>query len=107
MFLNNDPLAVLVGISKENGIDNVMIFDYSVNKEKFKQFIDDLRGKYPNDKLCIYFDNLAAHRSYEVRKHLEDKKMTYVFCPAYSPDFNPIESVFYIYKNKLKRNRLK
>ena len=30
-----------------------------------------------------------------------------MFCPPYSPDLNPIESVFSIYKNRLKRERLK
>ena len=107
MCLNDNPLAVLVGVSKEEGVDMVMIFEDSINKEKFKIFIDKVRSKYKNDKLCFYFDNLSVHRSYDVRRHLETNNITYIFCPAYSPDFNGIESVFSIYKNQLKRERLK
>ena len=73
MFLNDDPLAVLAGVSKEKGVDLVMIFENSVNKEKFKIYINKLRSKYPKDKLCIYFDNLSVHKSFEVRQHLESK----------------------------------
>ena len=38
---------------------------------------------------------------------MENNKIPCIFCPAYSPDFNGIESVFSIYKNKLKRERIK
>ena len=99
MCLNENPLAVLAGISKEEGVDMVMIFDDSINKAKFKLFIDTVRSKYPKDKICFYFDNLSVHRSYDVRTHLEANQIPYIFCPAYSPDFNGIESVFSIYKN--------
>ena len=97
---------MLVGISKEKGVDLVMIFEHSVNKEKFKEFVTKLRTKYQDDNLCLFFDNLAVHRSKEVREHLNQQLIPYVFCPPYSPDFNGIESVFSIYKNKLKRERL-
>ena len=69
--LNDDPIAVLVGVSKECGIDLVMTFENSVNKEKFKQFASKLRQKYPFYRICLYLDNLSVHRSLEVRQHLE------------------------------------
>ncbi len=90
---------MLVGISEENGIDKVMIFEESINKWKFKVFINSLRETFTKDKICIYFDNLAVHRSREVREELDHLEMPYIFCPPYSPDCNPIESVFSIYKN--------
>ena len=85
----------------------VIVFEDSVNKEKFKQYIDAVSLKYPTDEICFFFDNLSVHRSYEVRRHLEINNIPYIFCPAYSPDFNGIESVFSIYKNMLKRERMK
>ena len=50
---------------------------------------------------------MAVHRSFDVRSHLEQLNIPYIFNPPYSPDFNGIESVFSIFKNKLKRYRLK
>ena len=35
MCLNDNPVAVLVGISKEEGVDMVLTFNDSINKEKF------------------------------------------------------------------------
>ena len=40
MCLNDKTIAVLVGISKEEGVDMVLTFDNSINREKFKIFID-------------------------------------------------------------------
>ena len=45
-------------MSKEKGIDLMMIFEHSVNIEKFQIYLDKLRLKYPKDKICIYLDNL-------------------------------------------------
>ena len=58
------------------------------------------------DDICLYFDNLGVHRSHEVRDRLEELSIPCIFSPPYSPDFNGIESLFSIYKNKLKRRRL-
>ena len=83
-----------------------MIFDHSVDKWKFKVFAQSLRDDYKEDKICIYFDNLSVHRSKDVRDELDRLKIPYIYCPPYSPDCNPIESVFSIYKNILRRRRL-
>ena len=40
-------------------------------------------------------------------ERLEELSIPYVLSPTYSPDFNGIESVFSIFKNKMKRLRLK
>ena len=37
---------------------------------------------------------------------MDELGFAYIFGPAYSPDFNPIESVFSIAKAKLKKRRL-
>ena len=52
-------------------------------------------------------DNLSVHRSLEVRERMGELSIAYVYSPPYSPDYNGIESVFSIFKNKLKRERLK
>jgi len=52
-------------------------------------------------------DNLAVHRSNEVKERLEEMSIPYIFSPPYSPDYNRIESVFSIFKKELKVRRLK
>ena len=55
----------------------------------------------------MFFDNLKVHTSNDVMERLEELSIPYVLSPTYSPDFNGIESVFSIFKNKMKRLRLK
>ena len=40
--LDELTLALLCGISKENGVEHFEIFEQSVNVEKFKQYLDGL-----------------------------------------------------------------
>ena len=80
------------------GTDLVMLFDFSVDKMKFKVFLDELRARYFLDDICIYFDNLSVHKSLEVRQRMDELSIAYIFSPIYSPDCNPIEYVFSIAK---------
>ena len=80
-----------------------MLFDDSVNIEKFKFFIEELRAKYFLDHICLYMDNLSVHKSHAVRDRLDELGIGYIYSPVYSPDFNPIESVFSIAKGYIKK----
>ena len=51
-------------------------------------------------------DNLAVHRSNEVKERMEELSIPFIFSPPYSPDYNPIESVFSMFKRELKKRRL-
>ena len=51
-------------------------------------------------------DNLSVHKSREVRERMDELSIAYIFAPAYSPEYNPIEAVFSIFKNYIKRQRL-
>ena len=84
-----------------------MTFNNSIDIPKFKIYLEELRARYFFDDICIYMDNLSVHRSNEIRGRLDELSIAYVYSPPYSPDFNGIESVFSIFKNKLKQERLK
>jgi len=80
------------------GTDLVMLFDQSVNIEKFKIYLDELRSKYFFDDICLYIDNLSVHKSRVVKERMDELSIGYVFSPIYSPDLNPVEYVFSIAK---------
>ena len=44
----------------------MMSFSKSVNREKFKVYLDELRARHFFDDICIVMDNLAVHHSLEV-----------------------------------------
>ena len=92
-------IAVLAAVSSERGVDLVSLFKDSVNITKFKMYLQDLRDKYIFDDICLYMDNLSVHRSKVVKERMDELGFAYIYSPAYSPEFNPIESVFSIAKN--------
>jgi len=91
-------VAVIAGVSEQLGCDLVMQFDFSVNKEKFKVYLDELRARYFFDDICIYLDNLSVHVSNEIKERMDELSIAYVYSPVYSPDLNPVEYCFSIAK---------
>ena len=85
---------MIAGISEEYGIDIVMTFDRSVNKYKFKCFLEELRRRYFLENLCIFLDNLSVHTSNEIKERLDELSIKYIYNAVYSPDFNSIENIF-------------
>ena len=96
----------MAGVSEQIGTDLVMLFKKSVNIEKFKVWLDELRSRYFFDDICLYIDNLSVHRSKAVKERMDELGIAYVFSPIYSPDYNPVEYVFSMAKKKIKERRL-
>ena len=84
-----------------------MQFEKSVNIEKFKVWLDELRARYFFDDICLVMDNLRVHYSNAAIERIDELGFEYIFTPPYSPDANPIESVFSIFKGQLKKERIK
>ena len=61
--LEEPTLALLCGISKENGIEHFQIFEHSVNVDKFIEYLDGLKLANPEAKIALFMDNLSAHTS--------------------------------------------
>jgi len=52
-------------------------------------------------------DNLRVHNTIAVREVYAKLKIKPIFAPPYQPELNPIEFVFNILKQKVKKMRLK
>ena len=98
-------VAALVSVSVEMGVEKIMLFDKSVDHEKFRVYLQELRDKWPFDDIAIYMDNLPVHRKKEIKARMDELGFEFIYSPAYSPDFNGIESVFSLVKAQIKRRR--
>ena len=81
-------------------------FEKSVNIEKFKVWLDELRVRHFFDDICLVMDNLSVHHSHAAIERIDELGFEYVFTPAYSPDTNPIEMVFSMFKARLRKERI-
>ena len=70
------------------------VFDGPIDSASFLAYIEQVLVPtlHPGD--VVVLDNLAVHKSPEVRAAIEGAGATLRFLPPYSPDFNPIEQVF-------------
>lgn len=100
-------VATIAAVSKEKGVELVMNFERSVNVPKFIEFLRALRQQQPFAKVALFMDQLAVHKSKDVREQYSRLKFEAIFNAAYSPNFNPIEGVIGVAKREIKKERLR
>ena len=98
---------MLSAISKERGQEHFAIYDFSVNVSKFKQWLQGLRDSNSDGKICLFLDNLSAHRSKKSLAEMERLDFKWIFNIAYSPEYNPIELTFSKVKSSFRKLRAK
>ena len=76
--------------------------DINIRAREIKAFLGQLE-RYFKTPLIIVWDRLAAHRSAEIRRWLQNhRKIHLEFLPPYAPELNPVELVW----SHLKTNGL-
>ncbi len=68
--------------------------------EHFKKVRDTYDKNIP---LAIIIDNASWHKTLAVQEYCEKNKITLLFLPPYSPEYNPIERVWNFIKSKIKQ----
>ena len=103
--LQEPTLAVLSAISKEKGQEHYRIYKDSVNFAKFKEYLHELRARNGNEKIALFMDNLAAHKSEKSKVEMAKLGFRCIFNVPYSPEYNPIEFVFSKVKQRFRSLR--
>ena len=94
--------AIVAAVSREYGLDHIDVFKDSVNKTKFKLFLEGLRRRFPFDDILLMMDNLSVHKSGEIKCLMDELGFRYTYTPAYAPQYNGIEEIFNIAKQIIK-----
>ena len=84
-----------------------MQFDKSVNTDKFIQYIQKLRFAHPFDQIALFMDRLSVHTCRRSRDQMAFLGFEVILNAVYSPEYNPIETVFSIVKGNIKKQRLR
>ena len=104
-MLEEPTLALLCGISKEKGVEHYRVFQFSVNVDKFIEYIDFLRETNRGEKICLFMDNLSAHTSERSKQAMRDRGFRWIYNVPYSPEYNPIELTFSMVKRNFRSLR--
>ena len=106
---NRDRLvtqAVIAGISQEEGLETYLIKDLSIDQYSFMEFIQSLAYQNQGSRLAIFMDNLNVHKTKAVNDLLTRLKIYRIFSVPYSPQYNGIESYWFLLKQIYKKDLL-
>ena len=98
-------IACVGAISEIEGAEQILIFEKSIDRAKFIQFLKVIRKQYPFKKIAFFLDNLRVHLSKDVAAYCKEAMFKLLFNAPYSPNFNPIEGVIGMTKMSIKRER--
>ena len=80
------------------GLTAPLVVDGAINGVLFKAWVEQHLAPTLRPGDIVVMDNLASHKVAGVRQAIEQAKAEVVYLPPYSPDLNPIETVFSKFK---------
>ena len=92
-------LSLIMAIGTQ-GIVHSMLIHGSVNSQVFAAFIDSIPT---GTKKTLLLDNVSFHKSDVVQSVCKRRDFISVYLPPYTPDFQPIEHVFGVLKNRYSK----
>jgi len=88
-----EAVTVLSSIRLDGKTESLM-FEGAVDGKMYEAYIEQILGPSLRPGDIVVMDNLRAHKSQAAQKFVESRSAKYMFLPAYSPDFNPIEKMW-------------
>jgi len=82
-----------------NGQTTYATYQGRTNKEKFIDYLKNVLVPTFHKKDIVIMDNMRTHHANEVVKAIKDLKINVIYLPPYSPDFNPIEKMWFKIKS--------
>ena len=98
--------SVIASISADKGIEHIKICRTAITSDIFIKYLKDLSEKNKKYPLAIFQDQLQVHKSNKVKPFYHTLNIVPIYNVGYSPEFNPIESVFSQVKRTFCRDRL-
>ncbi len=90
-----------MGFLETNG-DLITFNSPKSKKEDFKIFLEKLRLKYESEITIVAIsDNARIHKAQIIKEYCSQNKILLVYLPPYSPQLNPIETLWRLLKKKL------
>ena len=77
------------------------------NTKSFKKHLKTILRTYKDKrKIIVYVDNVRYHHAKALKPFLQvHQKLEIHYLPAYSPDFNPVERVWWYMRKSITHNR--
>lgn len=100
---NTGANTTLLASLSLDGMGEALILEGAADGLAFEAYIEQLLAPSLRPGQIVVMDNLSIHQGERVRQAIQAKGCQFVFLPAYSPDFSPIEPAFSKLKAVLRR----
>jgi transposase len=87
---------------RTSGLRAPLVVDGAINGAIFRAYVEQQLAPTLRAGDIVIMDNLAAHKVTGVREAIESVRAEVLYLPPYSPDLNPIETVFSKFKHLLR-----
>ena len=98
-------IGVCAAISKKKFLGYQLLNGVSADKFMFRDFLEGLFSQiipqHHRRKIVVFLDNSSVHRSKLIEEYCQKYDIKMIFNAPYCPDFNPIENLFSLWKNKV------
>lgn len=86
---------------------DLLVKDYiTLNAEAVIMSLKELQNRYKDFKrIYVVLDNARYHHSKFVKEYIKGTNITFIWLPAYSPNLNLIERVWYLFKKDVIYNQ--
>jgi transposase len=98
--------SVMACMTEERGIENLKIQQLAWDAADFEKYLQGMRRKHNTVPLALFMDQLSVHRAKTVKPWYNTLNIRPIYNVGYSPEFNPIESVFSRVKFHFNKTRL-
>ena len=108
MIVSQDRLsipgtALLLFMSAEMGVEYTVFEKKAYTRVTLEQAFRAYRKKIKNQKVMLVMDQLPIHVHQDLKQVYDELEFKYQFVLSYSPDLNPVETIF----SCIKRHYLK
>jgi len=84
----------------------VIVREYeTIDGDAMIQFFKDLESTKKEGEIHIILDNAAAHKNHKLREYLQSSRIRLHYLPPYSPNLNPIERLWKVFREMTLYNR--
>lgn len=113
--LGQTPRKVVTSIRSKNysicaaiSVTKMLFYEISnkaYNSNKFYDYMETLMKELKDTnmtEMIIICDNVAFHKRKDIKDLVESNSHSFCFLPSYTPQLNPIEEAFSLWKGKIK-----
>ena len=105
--LNTPKTTTILSSIRINGTTAYITYQGGTTAQKFCDYLEKVLLPTLNENAVIVMDNMKSHHAKIVTAFLDEKNVSYIYLPPYSPDFNPIEKLWSKLKSVLRKMKVR